>query len=325
MQRSNDKGMDKDNNTDSFRSRAGGIIRLRNGFTGERSIVLPDMARRICEDDPFISQLYITDIGYYPHAMYHYRERLQGVGQYVLIYCVKGSGWYIVDGHRYEVNANHYFIIPSGSPHVYASLNSDPWTIYWIHFTGKMADVYGAGSREPIAISPGTTSRIAERNSLFEEIFLTLSDGYSSDSLRYASSLLYSYLASFRYLSIYRRSNVRDRHASTIDTVDAAVRYMQENIARPLTLSDLSRYTGYSPSQLSLLFKTRTGHSPLNYFSMLRIHRACQLLETTDLHINQICSVVGIDDSFYFSRLFSKTVGISPKRYRQARRKENEC
>lgn len=48
-------------------------------------------------------------------------------------------------------------------------------------------------------------SRINERNNLFEEIYSTLSSGYVRENLRYASSLLYYYLASMRYLRLYRQ------------------------------------------------------------------------------------------------------------------------
>ncbi len=54
-----------------------------------------------------------------------------------------------------------------------------------------------------------------------------------------------------------------------------------------------------------------------NYFNRLKVNRACQLLGTTGLKINQICTMVGIDDSYYFSRVFTKIVGVSPKKYRQ--------
>lgn len=292
--------------------------KISEGFSGEQSVVLPEMVRKLCESDSFLSQLYITDIGYYPHAMYHYRERAEGVGQYILIYCVKGSGWYSDFGERHEVKENQYFIIPKGAPHVYASNNSDPWTIYWVHFAGKEAGIFGDGSIAPQQIQPGLTSRITDRNNLFEEIFLTLSDSYAIDNLRYASSLLYTLLATFRYLKNFRRYNSEERRIDTTDVVNMAVRYMKENMEKPMTLSELASFIGYSTSQFSLIFRTRTGRSPLNYFNMLKIQHACQLLETTSLKINQICSKVGIDDSYYFSRLFSKTVGVSPKRYRQS-------
>lgn len=293
-------------------------LKLQDGFSGERSIVLPEMVRQACGNDEFLSQLYITDIGYYPHAMHHYRERQQGVGQHILIYCVKGSGWYRVDSRRYDVGENQWFIIPQGTPHVYASNNDDPWTIYWIHFTGSMATFFGDNCQRPTAISPGTTSRIADRNNLFEDIFLTLSDNYSTDNLRYASSLLYHFLATFRYLKLFRKHNSKQERIDTTDVVNMAVRFMDENLEKQLTLATIANYIGYSTSQFSLIFRNRTGHSPLNYFNMLKIQRACQLLETTDLKVNQICSKVGIDDSYYFSRLFTKIVGIPPKKYRES-------
>lgn len=294
------------------------MLKLRDGFSGERSIVLPDMIRKICDEDPFIGQLYITDIGYYPNAMYHYRERPKGVGQYILIYCIRGSGWYNVCGKRYEVKENQWFIIPQGEPHVYSSDNSNPWTIYWVHFTGRAAPAFGDKCLTPSEIPTGSTSRLTDRNSLFEEIFLTLSDNYSLDNLRYASSLLYTYLATFRYLKNFRHYNPQAARIDTNDIVGMAVRYMGENLEKQLTLSELAGYIGYSTSQFSLIFRNSTGHSPLSYFNMLKIQQACKLLETTDMKIKQICSKVGIDDSYYFSRLFTKTVGISPKKYRES-------
>lgn len=295
------------------------MLKIKDGFSGERSVVLPEMILRACGADPYISQLYITDIGYYPHAVYHYRERPQGVEQYILIYCFKGSGWYKVYGKRYEVKENQWFVIPKGEPHIYSSNNDDPWTIYWLHFTGKMADAFGDNCYVPSSITPGPTSRLTDRNNLFEEIFITLSDNYSHDNLRYASSLLYTYLATFRYLKSYRKYCSKQDCIDSTDIVSMAVRYMNENLEKRLTLYELSKYTGYSTSQFSLIFRNHTGHSPLNYFNMLKIHRACQLLKTTDLKINQICSKVGIDDCYYFSRLFSKIVGISPNKYRASK------
>lgn len=282
--------------------------------------MLPGAIRKICEEDPLLQRLYITDIGYYPHAEYHYRERPLGVGQYILIYCWQGSGWYCLHGQRYDVKENQWFIIPKSEPHVYASNNSNPWTIYWLHFTGRDAPAYGDNCWQPSSIYPGTASRMADRNELFEELFLTLSDKYSADNLHYASSLLHAYLASFRYLRMFRKYNPIQQRLDTTDMVKMTVRYLEENMEKPLTLNQLANYIGYSASQFSMLFKAKTGRSPLNYFNMLKIQRACLLLETTDLKINQICSKVGINDCYYFSRLFSKIVGISPKKYREQTR-----
>lgn len=179
-------------------------LKLRDGFKGERSLVMPKMVQEMAKADPVLSALHITDIGYYPHATFHYRERNEPIDQCVLIYCVKGSGRYRVENKLYEVHANQFFILPSMTPHAYSSNNNDPWTIYWIHFRGSLAPYYADGLETPHVISPSINSRIADRNAIFEDIFLTLSDGYTIDNLRYSSSLLHMYLGSLRYLPIYR-------------------------------------------------------------------------------------------------------------------------
>ena len=73
-------------------------------------------------------------------------------------------------------------------------------------------------------------------------------------------------------------------------------------------------------SIMSGLFKKKTGHSPLTYFNLLKIQQSCQLLDTTDMKINQICYKIGIEDTYYFSRLFSKIMGMSPREYRKSKK-----
>ena len=99
------------------------MVKLKNGFTGERALVLPRMIVDKLEEDPLTSMLHITDIGYYPKAKHHFRERKEPINQYVFIYCIDGAGWYRIGEQEYTVSANQYFILPAGVPHAYASNN----------------------------------------------------------------------------------------------------------------------------------------------------------------------------------------------------------
>ena len=105
------------------------MIKIKEGFSGERAIVLPKMIVDIMEKDPLDSVLHITDIGYYPKARFHFRERKEPIDEYVFIYCVDGIGWFRLNGQRYDVRTNQYFILPAGIPHAYGSDESVPWTI----------------------------------------------------------------------------------------------------------------------------------------------------------------------------------------------------
>ena len=290
---------------------------MREGFSGERSIVLPKIIVDMEEADPLTSSLYVTDIGYYPTAHDHYVKRDKAIDQNVLIYCEKGSGFYEVGGQHYELHTNEYCILPANKPHKYGADKTDPWTIYWIHFKGAHADMYAQGAVQPQYISQSINSRISERNNIFEEIFYAMADSYSQENLRYASSCLHYYLASMRYISPFRNKKNKTQQAEySVSTIETTIKFMKENIEKSISLKQLADYTGYSPSHFSTLFKQQMGSSPLVYLNQLRIKAACYWLEHTDMKINQICHKVGIDDQYYFSRIFRQHMGMSPKEWR---------
>ena len=287
----------------------------KDGFDGERALVLPLSISKEMENDPIYRTLHITDIGYYPKANNHFRERSEPISQYVFIYCIEGAGWFSLNNEVHQVSRNQYFILPAGVPHKYGSDESNPWTIYWIHYKGKLASQFSSGLNYPIEIKPAVHSRISGRIDLFEEIFRTYEMGYSRENMLYASSVFFHFLGSLRYLQQYRYA-AKDESAEN-DLVTAAIHYMKENTEKKLSLTEIADHIGYSPSHFSILFNKRTGYSPIYYFNQLKIQQACQLLDFTDMKINQVCYKVGIDDSYYFSRLFSKMMGMSPKLYKK--------
>ena len=294
------------------------MIELKDGFQGEQFLVLPKLIVESMETDPLLSRLHITDIGYFPRALHHYRERKVPINQYVFIYCTDGEGWYRIGSHTYTVVANQYFILPAGVPHAYGASESAPWTIYWIHFKGDMALYYAKDAVAPMDIRPGNRSRISDRIGLFEEMFTILKSGYSNENLQYVSSLFHYFLGSLRYVQQYRDAN-GDRHDEA-DVVEQAIHFMKENIEKKLSLGEIAQHIGYSPSHFSVLFNQRTGYPPLTYFNQLKIQKACQLLDFTDMKINQICYKIGIGDSYYFSRLFHKVMGMSPMKYKKMKK-----
>ena len=294
---------------------------MKDGFSGSRMLVVPPLMLRMMEGDPLMSELHITDIGYYPHASHHEISRTTPISQYVIIYCVEGSGqfwWTARDGvrHEHQVGANQYFILPARCPHGYTASKEHPWTIYWIHFDGRLASYYGEGAGQPVTVRPEIHSRISSRQNLFEEIFNVLQLGFTRENLAYSSSLLHYYLGSLRFVVQYRLSSAVNQ-VNPQNVVDAVIHYMSENIEKHLTLDNLCAYAGYSSSHLSALFRSATGHSPLEHFNIMKIKAACQLLHDTPMRVNQICHKVGFTDCYYFSRLFKKIVGVPPTEYRK--------
>lgn len=290
------------------------MMKIMEGFTGQRSVVVPQAILDISSEDALLRALHITAMGYYPKAENHFRAREVPIEDFVLIYCVDGKGWYETDGYRQLVPSNSFFILPAGAPHRYGADSSKPWTIYWIHFRGLLAPEYAKLPEKVVKITPSSHSRIRERNDLFEEIFGSLDRGLTPDSIRYASALFHHYLATLRYLSEYRGVTGKGDQE---DIVDATIHYLEENVEKGLSLQQIADYSGLSASRLSAVFKKRTGYSPLAFFNNLKMRQACRLLTDTDMKVNTICHKVGIGDPYYFSRLFSKVIGLSPREYRR--------
>lgn len=288
-------------------------MRIKDGFKGERCIVLPQAVIKTIEEDPVASSLFITDIGYYPKAQYHYRKRELAIRENVFIYCIDGKGAYSLNGKKYQVSKDQYFILPAGVAHEYAANELDPWSIYWIHFRGTLAPFYVANCQVPLDIKPDKESRISNRLSLFEEIFTTLNQSFAIENIRYAMATFQHYLSSLRYVQQFRAAVYSQKND---DIVNIAIHYFKENIERRISLNDVCEFVGLSPSRLSSLFKQRIGYSPLNYFILLKIKKACELLDATDLKINQISLKLGFSDQYYFSRQFSNIMGVSPKAFR---------
>ncbi len=292
------------------------MAKLKDGFQGECAIVLPGTVVRQMESDPFCRNLHVTDIGYYPTARYHFRERREPISQYILIYCTRGAGWYELAGKRYSVGSDQLFILPAEKPHAYGADLDDPWTIYWVHFKGEMAGIFAEGFSTPFSIPSGDDSRISTRLGVFEEIYRTLKNGYSSDNLSYSAAALYYFLGSIKYLGKYRKSH--ETHEGERDIVETAIHFMRENLSKRLTLADIARHVNYSPSHFSAVFSRRTGYAPVYYFNQLKIQAARRMIREGRFNFTQIAARLGFQSVHYFSRRFHIATGMSPSEYERS-------
>lgn len=290
-------------------------MKKEDGFPGQISFVLPEKIVALVRSNPLISDLYVTDIGYYPQARHHFRERCTGSTQTILIYCVDGQGEIRVGETLHQLMADHFFIIPAGLSHAYHSDEQNPWSIYWIHFSGAKSGLFTRMSCLSVPIERSKTSRINDRMDLFSEIFRNLDRGFSIETLEYINLCLAHLLASFTHQNQFGMVKL----AGENDPITQSINFMLENLTKKLKLGDIAAETGLSSSHYSRLFLNRTGHPPIDYFIQLKIQRACRLLDNSGWLMADVARETGFDDQFYFSRVFRKVMGMSPAKYRRRR------
>jgi AraC-like DNA-binding protein len=289
-------------------------FKRRDGFEGERLINIPQKVwKEAIEKDPILFPIYVTQIGYFPKASGHYRERRKGCEDNILIYCLQGIGYYILDNKRYVVNPNQFILIPATDRYIrYWSDEQDPWTIYWVHFTGNVIDIFNKSLNLSITKGPVHMPFNEKAIEIWQNIYQTLEMGYSSENLCSACFCLYHLIATF----LFPERHINREKNDHVDIITKTILNMRNNLNKKLTVEDMATMHALSVSHFSNLFRKDTGMPPLDYFIHLKMQKACQLLYSNGSKIKTVAFDLGYEDPYYFSRIFKKYIGISPEQYR---------
>ena len=261
----------------------------REGFAGQRIVVLPGSVVARAQQHPLMSGVIPTDVGHFPQAAGHLRERPTGVDQAIFIYCTKGSGWCELSGRSHPVRAGELLVIPPDTGHVYGADEEQPWSIYWFHVKGGLVpaflrelDIAVESPVVPIGDDPQLLA-------LFEELLGVLMHGYTTSQLLQASHILAHLMA----VMIRDHRNSPQEQPGTQQKIAQTIAYMGQHLNQALQLDALAAVANLSRSRYVDLFRKQTGYAPIDYFIRMRMHRACQLLDTTELSIKAVATELG--------------------------------
>ncbi len=99
--------------------------------------------------------------------------------------------------------------------------------------------------------------------------------------------------------------------------VRRAVQYIDAHLSQPITIDDLCRLSNISRSHFVRLFGQETGKTVKQYIAQARCECAANLLENSQMLVQEVSHYVGYDDTNYFARVFKEIMGISPQEYRK--------
>jgi len=272
--------------------------------------VAPGFSRELLAVNPLTKGCFPLAIGYYPSAQGHAMHR-DLHDDHLLIYCVDGAGRVSTAGLQSSVVAGDLIVLPKGIPHYYAADAAQPWSLYWCHFDGIVSDDFVSQLGELDAahvLSLGHSSTIIAS---FKSMLAVRQTGYNSNALILAANQLRQLLAQLPLeIQAYGAPHT---HGINVDKIQAL---MWESIAEFLTLEILAKSANLSKFHFSSAYKKLTGFSPIKHFTHLKMEHACFLLDSTEMSVSEVASELGYDDALYFSRVFKKTLGLSPKHYR---------
>lgn len=279
-----------------------------------RFVIPRKMLTRLAEH-PLSEQLYPLGIGYYQLARGHEMRREQH-DDFLLIYCLEGSGRveFGPRGKRRIIRPGDLLVLPRGTPHHYWTDQKDPWSIYWIHFDGSLSqdfvDQLLIDPQMPL-LSLGIHSRLVAD---FEALLDTRQARHRLDAYLHSANQLRQLMTHIALL----RPLAQQQQDETLD-LEKVHSLMQARLHEQLDVDTLAAAVSLSKFHFIKKYKALTGTTPINHFIQLKIERACHLLDVTNKGIKEIAWAVGYEDAYYFSRVFSKVMGISPSRYRAMR------
>ena len=219
-----------------------------------------------------------------------------------------------------SLEAGQFVIRRPDNPYEYEALENKESGYYWAHFTGGLVETFIVKNKiEPERIYTLRTEVMQdlrkEFGRLFREIMLRR-PGFE----QMAVSLLMSIFV--RLGRGVLRADSKEMDCDLRNRLEQSVAYIHSHYTENISISTLAAMEYLSDSRFREVFRETFGMPPSEFIIRLRISRACELLQVSDLSVTQVAEICGYQDPLYFSRLFYKKMGISPQSYRKNSRSE---
>lgn len=256
-----------------------------------------------------------------------------------VLYVIREGNMYLQeDGVRYHLTAGDFFLLEPGLPH--EGYQKVPCDYYYAHFTHpdmhrvtdeKAAMALLAEKRRQSLISYNLDENDPTDPITYLPKHFHLSGGEFKSQLhaavecydsreehykRRASTQIHSFLLQVAHDHLLAQNSAQGRKMRKSDAVaERLLRFLNQNYSKCLTSRDIEEMFEVNFDYINRVFSHMTGSPIFTYINILRIYNAKQLIATTDLPFSEIAYLVGIEDRYYFSKLFRKMTGVSPTEY----------
>lgn len=263
--------------------------------------VYPVIGKQI--DLPF----YLTGVGVSDPEIHVVRNT--GLSSHQFLFTSAGTGTLFVDGTEYRQEKGSVFYLAPGKPHEYYPVDGN-WVTSWLVFRGDHSRelMQNLGFNGFAYAADCNTTRC---ETLFRKIFSAAKDPINGGES--ASILVYEYILAARDTMLFNGSSNAGKNNIATD----ALIYIDKNYMQDIAIDTLAGLAGVSVQHFCRVFKAETLMRPLEYLAWRRVSEAKAMLSNTGLEIGEIGRMVGYPDRNYFSIVFRRLEGVSPREYRR--------
>ena len=247
-------------------------------------------------------------------------------------YCAGGTGSIIIDGEEFSMQKGSLIIWPSGVQ--YSLLSSEGMELIGCNFDYTWEHSFLPAPIPPSRHAISDSDRLesisfSDAPQLSRVLYLknmhrveTLAAGIYDEYSRHLSLYLENMSALFwQLLCIASREYIfsADGQGRKNTVVDEILLYISEHHREELNNTLLGERFGYHPNYINHLVVQHTGMSLHRYLLSIRINRAIDLLQTTDMPVTQISFEVGFADYNHFLKYFKQATGYTTKAFRNGK------
>ncbi|HBE04029.1 MAG: hypothetical protein A2096_02170 [Spirochaetes bacterium GWF1_41_5] len=229
---------------------------------------------------------------------------------YVLSYIVQGNGYYATEKFgKLCVKDGDLVFIPPRVCHQFGPVPGTVWSEYWMSFDGFIADHFyetkNIFSDSPVIHLDKNRILLNKFKIIFRLIRL-IPAPHTALARHLYDILMFLLEGNF--------FTPDDRYNAEIQRI---IRSIEQEHTKPLiNFSDITEKSQYSASYLSKIFKKQTGYTPAEYFKIVKIRKAGDLILNTNMRIKEIAKYLNFSDPYHFSHVFTKIIGKSPQQWR---------
>lgn len=225
----------------------------------------------------------------------------------VVEYVIRGHGTVLCNGQEFSPSEGDVYILHQGSRHAYFSDEKDPWIKIFCNLKGNLAeDLLRAYGLQDTVLVPSFWN---------EQIFR---DFYALCFSKEPQQKIFQRCA-IKFHELVSALHSAGTSAGTLpDEAQQLRNYLDDHIFSRVSIEELSAFIYRSPDYVIKLFRKTYGQTPYAYLLRQKMCAAENLLRTTQLPCREIAHKLKFEDPHYFSNVFKKQHGISPREYRNA-------
>jgi AraC-like DNA-binding protein len=236
-----------------------------------------------------------------------------------ILHLIEGEMVLEIGPERYRARARETLLVPPGLSHRDRFEIESPPNIFFCSYRWSEAEALFAVAGPDALLGAGESERHT-LGLLFDHLRSSLRDPRPGGQLLTRVRVLTVLLHAWQRARTAEAGSAGDPlvdygSARRRELMEKAKAYLAEHYAECVSLDEIAEALHVSGYHLSHVFSDQSDFSLFGYLTALRIEKACALLAETDLRVNEISRKVGYETPNYFSRVFRKVRGCSPREY----------